>query len=313
MAEGKLTKNIIYFGTPEFSVPSLDGILRAGLQVPLVVTQSDKPKGRGHVMAMPPVKEFAISHGIRVIQPLRLKDENFIDTLKSINPDFIVVVAYGRILPKAILDIPKVAPINLHASLLPKLRGASPIAWAIINGETKTGVTTMVMSEGLDEGDILLREEVEITDDDTAKTLGIRLSVVGSGLLVRTLEGLINGSVKKTPQIGTPSYAPPLKKQDGRIDWRRSAREIFLFIRGMEPWPGAYTRIGNETVKILKAKPLDGTGTEGRIETVTGDSITIGTAKGLLSVIEVKPQGKRAMSVKEFLQGRRLKGGELLI
>lgn len=312
MAEKKLTSNIVFLGTPEFAVPSLDALLREGFQVSLVITQSDKPKGRGHVMAMPPVKEFAISSGIRVLQPLKLKDESFISDLKSINPDFIVVVAYGRILPKAILDIPTSASLNLHASLLPKYRGASPIAWAIINGETETGVTTMLISEGIDEGDILLGEKVEISDEDTTETLGRRLSVVGAGLLVRTLHGLMEGSIKRTPQTGTPSYAPPLKKQDGRVNWSKSAREIFNFIRGMHPWPGAYSMIGTETVKILRAKPLNGRGTESRIETVTEDSMVIGTAKGLLSITEVKPEGKRAMPVKGFLQGRKIKEGTFI-
>ncbi len=302
---------IVFFGTPAFAVPSLEALLKAGEDVKLVVTQADKPKGRGHVLSPPPVKETALKSGLRVIQPPKLKDPGFLGELKSLRPEFLAVVAYGRLLPPEVLRAPSSAPVNLHASLLPKYRGAAPIPWAIIKGEKETGVATMLMTEGLDEGDILLEERVAVTDEDTAGTLSERLSQIGAGLLVRTLKGLREGSIEPRPQTGEPTYAPPLKKGDGKVNWSKSAVELSDFVRGMHPWPGAYCVLAGESVTLLKTRPVSGKGAPGRIHAVEKDSIQIGTGYGLLSVELLKPAGKKAMPAGAFLQGRKLKEGDL--
>lgn len=301
--------SIIFMGTPEFAVPSLKALLEAGHDVTLVVTRPDRPKGRGHAVSPPPVKEFALSQGIRVIQPARLKGVEFIGGLKAVNPDFIVVVAYGRILPKAALEVPKIAPVNVHASLLPRYRGASPIAWAIINGDKETGVTTMIISEGLDEGDILLSKKAGILEGDTTESLGRKLSILGASLLVKTIEGMIEGKIKRIPQTGEATYAPQLKKEDGRVDWTMTAGEIFNFVRGMHPWPGAYSKIDDETIKLLKVVASEGAASPGVVHAVTKEAIVVGTGGGLISVLEVKPEGKKAMAARAYLQGRNIKEG----
>jgi len=302
---------IVFFGTPAFAVPSLETLLKAGEDVKLVVTQADKPKGRGHILSPPPVKESALRHGLRVVQPAKLKDPGFLGELNSLRPEFLVVVAYGRLLPPEVLRAPSSAPVNLHASLLPKYRGAAPIPWAIIKGEKETGVTTMLMTEGLDEGDILLEERVAITDEDTAGSLSERLSQPGAGLLVKTLKGLREGSIEPRPQAGEPTYAPPLKKEDGKVDWAKGAVELFNFVRGMHPWPGAYCVLAGETVTLLKVRPVSGKGAPACIHAVQKDSIQIGTGNGLLLIDLLKPAGKKAMPAGAFLRGRKLKEGDM--
>lgn len=299
---------IVFFGTPGFAIPSLNALFQAGEEVIGVVTQPDKRKGRGHMPSPPPVKELALNEGIKVLQPANIKDPLFLNELSGMQPEIIVVVAYGKILPAQILKLPPNGCINVHASLLPKYRGAAPIPWAIINGEKKTGITTMLMDEGLDTGDIILQEETEITDSDNAETLSKRLSEIGAYLLIKTIRGIKDGSIKPVPQVGDPSYAPPFKKEDGRINWSKSAREIFNFVRGMYPWPGAYCYLNKERIKITKVKVLEGTGKPGRIEKVEND-IVVGTGKGLISIIELQPEGKKLMTAKAFIQGRRLKEG----
>lgn len=301
--------SIVFMGTPEFAVPSLRALIEAGHDIRAVITQPDRPKGRGHILSPPPVKELALRNGIRVLQPTKLRDEGFLSELKGLEPEFIVVVAYGRILPDEVLMIPSRAPINLHASLLPKYRGSAPIAWAIINGEKTTGVTTMIITKELDTGDVLLYEETPINDDDTTETLSKRLSIIGAPLLVRTISGMIDGSVVPKPQVGEPSYAPQIKKQDGRIDWNMPSRALFNFIRGMYPWPGAFTEIDKETVTILRSEPLEGSGISGRIERIEKDSIVVGTGDGLLRIIALKPAHRRAMTAGEFIRGRSIKEG----
>lgn len=303
---------IIFFGTPEFSIPSLKALLGSGEKIEAVVTRMDKVKERRSRGPLPPaVKEFALKEGLRVLQPSSMKDEAFVSGLKAIAPppEFIVVAAFGRILTRRILDIPALGAINVHASLLPKYRGASPIAWAMINGEKETGITTMMMSEGLDEGDILLQETVKVQDDDTAGTLSERLSQAGALLLLKTLKGLREGAIAPKPQSGESSFAPPLRKEDGRVDWSKPSRDIYNFLRGMHPWPGAFCFIGGERVKLLKAKAIDGDAPAGLIKDFTGDSIVVGTGGGLISILELQPEGKKPMTARAYLSGRRLKEG----
>ncbi|GAB4545345.1 MAG: methionyl-tRNA formyltransferase [Thermodesulfovibrionia bacterium] len=300
---------LIFFGTPEFAIPSLRSILDSGIEVIAVITQTDKQKGRGRRFLPPPVKIEAMAHGLFIIQPASVKDKGFIDRLKALNPDMIIVVAYGKILPSEIIHIPRMGCINLHASLLPKYRGAAPINWAIINGDKVTGVTTMLMDEGMDTGPILLQQRVEIRDDDTAGSLSERLAMEGAMLLIKTIEMVEKGDIRPIPQSGEPSYAPPLKKSDGLIDWSRPARMIYDFIRGVTPWPGAYTFLEGERIIITKVMPMDGEGRGGFIEEVTKDRLIVGTGNGLLSILELKPEGRSVMDIKSFLQGRGAREG----
>lgn len=304
--------SIVFFGTPEFAAPSLLALLRTGEEISLVVTQPDKLKGRGHKLSSPPVKTTALAAGLKVAQPPALKDNYFQQGLCSLQPEFIIVVAYGKILPESILRIPKYCCINVHASLLPKYRGAAPIQWAIINGEKKTGVTTMVVTEKLDTGPLLLQQDTEIKDEDTQETLSKRLSEQGATLLTETLKGMRAGTVRPVPQKDDASYAPPLKKRDGLIDWSMSAEGIFNLVRGLYPWPGACCHIDNETIKLIKVLPFDGKGTPGVIAKAGKNELIVGTGRGLISIAEVQPAGKKPMPVSAFVQGRRLKEGDCI-
>jgi len=313
---------IIFLGTPRFAVPSLEALIKAGEDIAAVVTRPDAPKNRTKKPLPSHVKEAALRHGLKVLEPRSMKDPQFLSELKKIQPEFLLVVAYGRILTREILSIPKIAPVNVHASLLPKYRGASPINWAIINGERETGVTTMMIIYELDSGDILLQEKTPITEEDTAETLSARLSAMGAELLVKTLKGLREGTLKPRPQAGLqaslqaslqegePTFAPPLKKEDGLIKWEKTATELFNFTRGVYPWPGAYSFLKGERVKLIKARPLLGEGSPGAIEKTEGDDLLVGTGKGLLSIIELQPEGKRRMGAREFMQGRDIKKGD---
>ncbi len=242
------------------------------------------------------------------MQPKSLKDPLFLDGLYKLKPDMIVVVAYGKILPPQVLGLPPHGSINVHASLLPKYRGAAPIQWAIIHGEKETGITTMMMDEGLDTGDILLQEETVIYDGDNSETLGKRLADIGGSLLIRTIEKVKEGSVKPVHQAGTTNYAPLIKKGDGRIDWSNAAIDIYNFVRGMYPWPCAYCYLNQERIKITQAKALEGHGLSGRVEKAD-EELLVGTGEGLISLTELQPEGKRLMTAKDFLIGRRLKKG----
>lgn len=304
--------SIIFFGTPEFAVPSLKTLLAEAEDVCLVVTQPDRASGRGHRLSPQPVKAAALGAGLNIIQPESLRGKDVAETISALSPEFIVVVAYGKVLPTPVLTIPRKGCINVHASLLPKYRGAAPIQWSIINGDEKTGVTTMLMDEGLDTGSILLREETIIKDDDTSETLGNRLSRTGSSLLIKTIKGIRDGSVNPQPQAGESSYAPVIKKKDGLIDWSKSAMDIFNFVRGMQPWPGAYCYINSELVKLIKTGHIEGTAMPGVIVKSGSEGLIIGTGKGLLSVIELQPSGKRPMPAAAFIQGRRLTAGSPL-
>jgi len=299
---------VIFFGTPVFALPTLKSLLRSEHEILAVITQPDKRKGRSSVPVAPPVKVLALEKSIQVYQPRTIKDPSFMKQLSQQNPDVIVVIAYGKILPPSILHLPSYGCINVHASLLPRYRGAAPIQWALINGEQTTGMTTMLMDEGLDTGPVLLQKETEIMNDDTFETVSRRLSEMGAVLLMETLKGLNDRSLKPVPQEGTPSLAPPLRKEDGKLDWTKTAREIFHFVRGMYPWPAAYCYLNNERIKIIKVKALEGTGLAGRIEKAERE-IIVGTGDGFISIVELQPEGKKRMTAASFLAGRHIQAG----
>ncbi len=302
---------IIFFGTPEFAVPTLRALLESGEHVVAAVTQPDRVKGRGHKLSSPPVKECALSEGIPVLQPSSVRSDDFLNALHALGPDMIVVVAYGRIIPKQILALPAKGCINVHASLLPKFRGAAPIQWAIIRGEAKTGVTTMLMDEGLDTGDILLMEETEILPEDTAATLGTRLSEMGAALLIKTISGMERGTVRPSPQTGWATYAPIIRKEDGRIVWSLSSVELHNFCRGMYPWPGALCALAGERITLIRTKVADlhASGKVGSIVKIGHDELIVATGRGTLAILELKPEGKKAMNGAAFARGRRLTEG----
>ncbi len=312
---------LIFFGTPQFAVPALKALVDEKEDIALVVTQPDKVKGRGHALSAPPVKELALSNNIKVMQPDKIRDENFYNELRSINPEFIIVVAYGKILPEEILNLPKFGCINVHASLLPKYRGAAPIQWALIKGEKITGITTMLMDKGLDTGDMLLKAELEIQDDDNAETLSKKLSKLGAKTLIETIKGIREGKIKPVQQAGEATYAPPLKKDDGRINWNKTAQELFNFVRGMYPWPSAFCYLNNERIKIIKARVFKNSDElrvmsyelaleriHGRIVKASGELI-VETGDGFLLIEDLQPEGKKVMPASAFLAGRKLKEG----
>ncbi|WP_027720034.1 MULTISPECIES: methionyl-tRNA formyltransferase [unclassified Desulfurobacterium] len=307
--------NVVFMGTPDFAVPSLKGLLDSDMfNVSLVVTQPDKPAGRGRRLKAPPVKVIAESHGIPVVQPLKVKgNEELMDRLKAISPDFIVVAAYGKILPSELLEIPKIAPVNVHASLLPRYRGASPIQSALLNGDAKTGVTIMKITEKLDSGDIYIQEETSISLDDTAQTLHDRLAKIGGRLLVKALPLIASGKLKPVPQDDSKAtYCTQIKKEDGRIDWRDDVENIFNKVRAFTPWPSAFTHFKGKLLKITKALPVEGHGEPGVVMDVDREGFYVGTGKGVLKVLKVKPEGKREMNADDFVRGYRLKTGDRL-
>lgn len=245
---------IIFMGTPEFAVPSLKALYTSGHEIAAVVTQPDRPKGRGHKLTPPPVKLAAQEAGLHVYQPVRIRDPEFIDTLKRVSPQLIAVVAFGQILPKDILELPVYGCINVHASILPKYRGAAPIHWAVINGETETGVTIMQMDEGLDSGDIILSEKIPVSPEDTTGTVHDKLAGLGAQLLVKAVQLISEGRAERIPQDhGAATYAPLLNKDTEKIDWAKSAVEICNLVRGLNPWPGAYTLLRDKILKIWQA------------------------------------------------------------
>jgi methionyl-tRNA formyltransferase len=307
---------VVYMGTPDFAVPTLEKLTEKH-EVLAVFTQPDKPKGRGQKLQFTPVKEFALKKNIPVYQPNRLKqDEESIQLLKSLNPDVIVVVAYGQILQKEILDIPRYGCINVHASLLPELRGAAPINWAVIRGYKKTGITTMQMNEGLDTGDMLLKIEVEIIDDETAGELHDKLMLLGGDLLVKTLEGLENDSIKPQKQDESlSSYSPMLTKELGRINWNEDSTIVYDLIRGVTPWPGAYSFYNDKVIKIWKAdKGIQGDYLNpGEVLEITKEGIKIACKKGFILIKELQEVGGKRMSVSSYLNGHTINKGEKLV
>lgn len=309
---------LVFCGTPRFAVPTLEKLVEAGYSVPLVVTQPDRPRGRGMEVAISPVKDAAVRLGISVVQPATIKNNaEFRDQLAGIHPDAIIVVGYGRIIPQWMIDLPRLGNLNLHASLLPKYRGAAPIQWAIANGESATGVSTMRIDAGLDTGDILMQREMAIGPEDTAETLGPKLASVGADLMVETLRGLESGRVRPTPQDHSQAtLAPILKKEDGRMDFARSAKELFNRLRGFQPWPGAFTTFKGKTLQVHRAQPGQRTVklTPGEIA-VEGTRLFVGCGlhnDTTLEIVEVQPDGKRRMSAQEFISGYRPKSGDHL-
>ena len=306
---------IIFMGTPDFAVPSLQSLHQEGHNLALVVTQPDRPKGRGRQPAAPPVKLKALDLNLNLLQPATPNSAQFADQIQRIQPDLLIVIAYGHLLSEKILQLPKFGAINVHASLLPKYRGPAPIQWALINGDTQTGITTMFMDAGMDTGDVLLSRAEPILPADTAATLHDRLAMIGAGLLVQTLKDLAAGNLKPTRQDhGNATYAPLLKKQDGRIAWQKTAEELESFIRGMTPWPGAFTFHNQSRLKILKAALSSEriSAPAGTILEAFPDELTVATGKGALSILEIQgPSGKRLASA-DFLRGYQLPPGTLL-
>ena len=309
----------VFMGTPDFAVPTLQKMIDMGIEVTAVVTQPDKAKGRGKKVIYSPVKECALAHDLPVYQPVRIRKEpEFIQTLRDMQPDVIVVVAFGQILPKEILDIPRLGCVNVHASLLPKFRGAAPIQWSIIDGEKETGVTIMQMNEGLDTGDILTQKIVPITAEDTGESLFDKLCEAGGQLLLETLPKLENGSITPVKQDESKSsYAKMLTKELGHIDFSGSAVEIERLIRGLNSWPSAYTKYEGKTLKIWKSRVAENREKEqqqkpGTIVRVTDDSIYVQTGEGVLELLEVQLEGKKRMQVKDFLLGHRPQAGTVL-
>lgn len=301
-------------GTPEFAVPTLQALIDHH-EVIGVVTQPDKQRGRGKKVQFPPVKEKAVEYNIPVYQPVRAKEEAFIETLRQLNPDVIVVVAYGQILPESILNIPKYGCINVHGSLLPKYRGAAPIQWAVLDGEEKTGITTMFMEKGLDTGDMLDKVEVVLDPKETAGTLHDKLMEAGADLLLETLKKLEAGTAVRIKQDDSKScYAKMLSKEMGKIDFTKSANEIERLIRGMNPWPSAYTSMSGKTMKIWDADVVEYQGNEkpGTIVDVTKDSILVATGENALALKEIQLAGKKRMQVQAFLLGRSVEKGIVL-
>ena len=306
--------NLVFCGTPAFAVPTLERLVAAGFRVHLVVTQPDRPKGRGLELVASPVKACAIDLDLPVTQPDRIKtNEEFRAQLSPIKPDAIIVVGYGRIIPQWMLDLPPLGNINLHASLLPKYRGAAPIQWAIANGETVTGVTTMRIDAGLDTGDILLQHELAIAPDDTAETIAPRLASIGADLMVETLRGLQTGTVHSRPQDNSQaSLAPILRKEDGLVDFSRTASEIYNRIRGFQPWPGAYTKFRGKNLQIVKARPAGDTLPPGELN-ASADRLLVGCGHDAsLELFEVQLEGKKRSSARDFIHGYRPQPGEKL-
>ncbi len=297
---------IVFMGTPYFSVPSLQALVKAGHDVCAVVTQPDRPKGRGHKLALPPVKEAALSLGIPVVQPEKVKEENFIATLEQLAPEVIVVVAFGQILPDKILAMPRYGCINLHASLLPKYRGAAPIHWSVINGETKTGNTTMLMDKGMDTGAMLLTNEILIDINDTTGKIHDLLSISGAQLLLDTLAGIVDGSVQPVPQNhDLASYAPKLTKEIELIDWSWPSLKIHNKIRGLNPWPAAYALSTDGRLKIFASRLSEKNAhmLPGCIAGFSKDGFYVSTGDGLLEITEVQPESRKRMPAGIFARG----------
>ena len=306
---------VIFMGTPDFSVGTLEALVQAGHEVVLAVTQPDKPKGRGGKMQYTPVKEKALEYDIPVFQPVKVQEKSCVEKLDSYKADVMVVVAFGQILPREILELTPYGCINVHASLLPKYRGAAPIQWSIIDGETVTGVTTMQMDEGLDTGDMLLKTEVPLEPDETGGSLHDKLSAAGAKLCVETLKALEEKTVTPEKQGETPTkYARMLDKELGKIDWTKDAASIERLVRGLNPWPSAYTSWEGKTMKIWSAEVVDRECKApcGTVAEVTKTDFSVQTGKGLLKVTELQIPGKKRMAADAFLRGYKMETGTLL-
>ena len=311
---------IIFMGTPEFALPSLKALIDNGYSVCLVVTQPDKPSGRGNKLSAPPVKEFALTKGIEVYQPEKVKNQEFTDKLASYNADIIVTVAYGKILLGSALRAARLGCINVHASLLPKYRGAAPLWWVIINGEKKTGITTMYTDEGMDTGNMLEVSEYEIGKDMTVGELSYEMSELGAKTLLTTLEKLKNGTlVRKEQNHDDATYAPMISKSTGHIDFKKFAREIHNLVRGTNPWPAAYTFYEGQRMKVFKTEYDEVTNISGEenncagtIIEVTDEGIFVVTGKGVIIIKEIQVDSSKKMAVKEYIKGHKIEKGKIL-
>ncbi|GFE59828.1 methionyl-tRNA formyltransferase [Geobacter sp. AOG2] len=295
---------VIFMGTPEFACPTLQVLIDRGEDLVAVVTQPDRPKGRGQKLMPPPVKELALHHGIPVRQPLKVREPAFIESILQLKPDVIVVVAFGQILPKALLEIPPHGCINVHASLLPRYRGAAPLNWSIVNGERETGVTTMLMDVGLDTGPMLLSRSTPIDEDENITSLHDRMSVMGAQLLAETLDGLHTASISPREQDNALScYAPMLKKEDGLIDWCRDARAIHNQVRGLSVWPVAYTLMDGQALKIYRTRVGTGNGQPGTVLRAAKGTFEVACLTGSLIIEELQTAGKKRLDSASFLAG----------
>ena len=306
---------LAFLGTPAFAVPTLERLVERGHQVLTAVTQPDRPKGRGQALAPPPVKEAALRLGVPVYQPERVKRLESVEYLRSLAPEAMVVVGYGQIIPQSIIDIPPLGILNVHASLLPKYRGAGPIQWTIVNGETVTGVTIMRIDAGLDTGPMLLKSETAIGADETAPDLGRRLSMMGADLLVEAIDAFAagRGALQPQPQDNAQAtHAPMLKKEDGRIDWSRPADRIHNQVRGMQPWPGAYSSFRGGALHVWRARPTDAGAGHPPGALVRIKPLLVACGAGALELIEVQMEGRKRMPAADFANGQRLVENEIL-
>ena len=302
---------IIFMGTPDFAETSLAALISSEHEVLAVVTQPDKPKGRKGELTPSPVKVLAMKHNLTVHQPVKVREPEFVEMLKEYNPDVIVVVAFGQIIPESILKIPKYGCVNIHGSLLPKYRGAAPIQWAVLDGEKETGITSMLMDKGLDTGDILLKKVIPIAEDETSGSLFEKMMFLGADTLLETLNGIEKSEIKPEKQgESTTEYAKMLTKSMGLIDFTKSAFELDCFVRGMNPWPSAYTIFEGKTLKIWKAKVVEEKGKAGSIARVNKDSFMVYCGRDALEVFEVQLEGKKRMSAGDFLKGTHLEVGQ---
>jgi methionyl-tRNA formyltransferase len=313
---------LVFCGTPSFAVPTLEKLFEVGHSMPLVVTQPDRPRGRGMEVTYSPVKDSAVRLGLAIAQPSSIKNNlEFREQLAALAPDAIIVVGYGRIIPQWMIDLPRLGNLNLHGSLLPKYRGAAPIQWAIANGESVTGVTTMRIDAGLDTGDMVMQRELTIDRVDTSETLGPKLALIGADLMIETLRGLETGQLRANPQDDSlATLAPILKKEDGRIDFERTADDLFNRLRGFQPWPGAFTSFRGKTLQVHRARPDEVTKslTQGELFS-EGARLFVGCgpntnvdANAALELIEIQLEGKRRMSAQEFINGYQPKSGDKL-
>jgi len=305
---------VVFLGTPEFAVPSLNALLSGGHEVAAVFTQPDRPRGRGNQLAESPVKRAAAAAGLPVHQPERIRRPEYLELLRGFAADLMVIVGYGQIVPQSIIDLPEQGILNVHASLLPKYRGAAPIQWAIASGETQTGVTIMQIDAGLDTGDMLLKTSAAISPDETAPELSARLAPLGAQLLLQAIQQIANGVVQREKQKeAEATYAPILKKEDGLIDWSLPARRIYDRMRGFKPWPGAFTNFRNRSLLLLRAKPVDGYSLPPAALRAANRRLVAGCGQNTaLELLEVQLAGKRAMPAEAFLNGYKIAENEIL-
>lgn len=307
---------IVFMGTPDFAVPSLEMLVNEGYEVVAAVTQPDKPKGRGNKLTAPPVKEFALLHGINVLQPEKIKTSEFIEQIRALKPDLLITAAYGKILSKDLLEVPIKGCINVHGSLLPAYRGAAPINWAVINGEKKTGITTMFTDVGLDTGDMLLKKELEINPDMTVGELHDKMAVLGAEVLKETLIELKKGTLKRIPQQDAEStYAPMMNKELGLIDWNKTAQQVHNLVRGTDPWPGAYTFLNGNRMRVWKTsltnEKSDSHNT-GQIIEVSDDGILVKCSDEYILIREIQFDSSKRMNVRDYIRGHQIDAGEIL-